>query len=888
MKPLRFKSSTRIKFMHEKKPGKLNRKFLVDSLHIFILFNIAFSRPLYVLSRNPEFFIAHKLGPLEVVFLTLVVSVICPALLVMSEFVVGIFSLRLQRIQHFLIVTCLLSVTVMSIFRHATWLPGLIMVTGSVLLGLLITVLYVRFNPIRNLVTFFIPLIFLFPYLFLFESPVNKLLSSPGEYQPPVYDKISDTPVVLVVFDELPLSSLMDKRRSIDSVRYPSFASLAEDSHWFRNATTVSDQTNYALPAILSGLYPGKNRIPIFRDYPENLFTLLGSSHELRVYEPVTKLCPEELCGKDSPQSPSSEETSPLLHDIALVYLHVLFPEDLTAALPSVTQSWKNFSGRRFDQKAFQKLGADRGAAFREFIRTVSASDRPSLYFIHSYLPHLPWSYLPSGKRYSLSSETKGLRNEWWSDNEIFPVQSFQRHLLQTGFVDRLLGELLHELKKHNLYERALIIVTADHGVSFRSGESRRFITKNNFQDILQVPLFIKTPFQKEGSVSDRNAELIDVLPTMADILDIELQWSTDGQSLFENSRFERQEKTAYRMGAGKKFIFDRDFQSKYIMLEQKLALFGQGSDPLDLYKVTPFKDIVGKHVDEIGISGESPVKVSLENESLFNSIDLKYSFIPAHVTGSVISAGQHREKYSLAIALNGVIGAVTQTYSTEGSVNTLAQSLSEISFSTFLKNLYHILDLGTSEWSLNTSESDEETPLRFSAILPESIFRQGKNVIEVFTVKRQNGVTNLFAARREFQSSYRLEEGRLIQSSDNSPVPIVQNAMQGFLDAAEIRGGNVSLHGWAADTNDVQPPIAIIIFVNWEFIYSGSMNTKRDDVAEIYGEQLLMSGFSYVLPVDLFVKETDMEVRIFSLSEKGVASELLYPQGYQWAGKGR
>jgi hypothetical protein len=873
--------------MHEKRSTQ-KRTLLVDSLHIFILFNIAFSRPLYVLSRNPEFFIAHKLGPSEIVFLTLVLSIICPSLLVITELVVGLFSPRLQRIQHFLIITCLISITGMSIFRHATWLPGLVLMTGAFLLGLLITVFYVRFLPVRHLITFFIPVIFIFPYHFLFDSPINKLLSSTGEYQPIGHDKTSDTPVILVVFDELPLSSLMDKNRRIDPLRYPSFASLAGDSHWFRNATTVSDQTNYALPAILSGLYPRKNRIPFFRDYPENLFTLLGNSHDLRVYEPVTKLCPEQLCGKDSSRAQSPEETSSLLYDMALIYFHVLLPEDITAGLPSVTQSWKNFSRELFHQKAQQKLDADRGEAFREFTRNVSVSNRPALYFIHSYLPHLPWSYLPSGKRYSQSTETKGLRNEWWSDNEIFPVQSFQRHLLQTGFVDRLLGELLYELKKHDMYERALIIVTADHGVSFRSGDSRRIITKNNFQDILQVPLFIKTPFQNKGSISDRNVELIDILPTIADILEIELQWSTDGQSLFEKSGSERQEKTIYRLGAREKLVFDKKFKSKFVTLEQKLALFGEVSDPLGLFKVGPFQDIVGKHIDEIGISGESPVMVSLDNDSLFNSIDLSSSFIPAHITGTVHSEGQRRDTLNLAIALNGVIGAVTQTYFKESSVNTLIQSLREISFSTLLRHLYLILDISVEELSLKTSENNEETPLRFSAMLPESIFRQGKNVTDVFTVTQQNGTTKLFAAKRRFHNSYSLEEGRLTQSSDNRPIPIGQNFMQGFLEFAEIRGKNVSLQGWAADIQNRQVPQAIIIFVNGEFIYSGRTNTRREDVAEIYGKELLMSGFTYVLPVDLFVNEIDMEVSFFAVSEEGVASELLYLQGYQWAGKNR
>ncbi len=42
--------------------------------------------------------------------------------------------------------------------------------------------------------------------------------------------------VVLVVMDEFPSDSLLDRRRRVDPVRYPNFAALAADSTWFRNA----------------------------------------------------------------------------------------------------------------------------------------------------------------------------------------------------------------------------------------------------------------------------------------------------------------------------------------------------------------------------------------------------------------------------------------------------------------------------------------------------------------------------------------------------------------------------------------------------------------------------------------------------------------------------
>ena len=88
-------------------------------------------------------------------------------------------------------------------------------------------------------------------------------------------------------------------------------------------------------------------------------------------------------------------------------------------------------------------------------------------------------------------------------------------------------------LKQEGLWDRALVVVTADHGVSFRAGSPFKESDDKNVADIMSVPLFIKLPGQHGGSVSDRNVQSIDVLPTIADALDVELPWQTDGRSAF-------------------------------------------------------------------------------------------------------------------------------------------------------------------------------------------------------------------------------------------------------------------------------------------------------------------------------------------------------------------
>ena len=66
----------------------------------------------------------------------------------------------------------------------------------------------------------------------------------------------------MVVFDELPLASLMGPGGRIDAERYPAFARLARGATWYRGATAVHDSTALAVPAMLDGRYRARGRAP--------------------------------------------------------------------------------------------------------------------------------------------------------------------------------------------------------------------------------------------------------------------------------------------------------------------------------------------------------------------------------------------------------------------------------------------------------------------------------------------------------------------------------------------------------------------------------------------------------------------------------------------------
>jgi membrane-anchored protein YejM (alkaline phosphatase superfamily) len=95
------------------------------------------------------------------------------------------------------------------------------------------------------------------------------------------------------------------------------------------------------------------------------------------------------------------------------------------------------------------------------------------------------------------------------------------QYLQQVGYVDWFLGMLLKKLETAELYHEALIILTADHGVSFQRGLSRQEIEKGNKRNILKVPMFVKLPWQREGKIIERLVSGIDILPTIVDVLGV-------------------------------------------------------------------------------------------------------------------------------------------------------------------------------------------------------------------------------------------------------------------------------------------------------------------------------------------------------------------------------
>ncbi len=597
--------------------------------------------------------------------------VVPPLPFLLVEGVAALIDARLRRAVHLVFVALLAGVVVLQVLKR-TGGSSAIVIPASLLIGAGVALLYRRAHAVRSFLSVLAPAPIVFLALFLFFSPITPLLSRDDAGALARVD--AETPVVMVVFDEFALTSLLGPGGGIDAGRYPNFARLARGSYWFENAATVHELTEHAVPALLTGRRPSRATLPIVDDHPRSLFTLLGRTHAIDAEEPITHLCPREACPGEPP--PLKERLRSLLSDMKVVAPHELLPSDLREHLPSVTASWMGFapSGKpgAGDLVAAQNFGRQatdavdtRAPSVARFLSGIRAERRPSLDFLHVLLPHEPLQYLPSGRSYASTDISRWLFLENWADDRPVVERAYQRYLLQVQYVDRLIGRLVDRLRAAGLYDRALVVLTADHGVSFHPGRSRREPTRATVADIAPVPLLIKAPHQRRGEVVSTHVSTLDVLPTMADLLGVRLPWAVDGHSVFGHGADRGTEVLYTRHGRKLTYAWPWLERARTRALERQLALFGWGGQRPGLYGIGPHPELVGRRVAALGSPAPSTTgRAHLAATEALRSVDARSSPVPANLTGWIDGGPRSRD---LAIAVNGRIRAVTSTYDADG-----------------------------------------------------------------------------------------------------------------------------------------------------------------------------------------------------------------------------
>jgi len=830
-------------------------------LQLLSLTTLAFLQPLLsLLAENPEFFSAHKTGGTQLVVFVIIATLLPPTVLFLTTLPVKFISKKWRHALMAIYIVILLFIVFLPLLGKFELLGSVGSMIGSALIALALTIFYNRNKNVQSSLSQFSFIAILVPLLFFFNADIQKLLHSGEVISETRAKKVKPTPIVMIVFDEFTVNSIMNADHKIDATLYPNLAWFSQRSHWFRNATTVADKTTNAIPAIVAGKY-AKGVLPTYKNYPESLFTLLSPTHVLNVHESATQLCPPDLCTEIDKQKSFTEQLIVLFADSLVLYLHVIIPKEYSDSLPDISQGWTNFlshTEQRIELTTVSKdppdrnwllarihsfLADDREALWDRFLRTVSESSQPSLNFLHILLPHVAFEYLADGNNYG-RQRIPGLKNEKWSDDAWATTQARQRYLMQLGFVDKLLGELFRTLENKGKFSESMIIVTADHGVSFKTGDYRRSISVTNYMDILPIPLLIKLPNQIEGSISDLNVETVDILPTILEQLNLDIGDGLEGISVFNVNKLKtREHKSVYTLAGGSQTIYyDSKFVEKYKSVENRLALFGEDKDPDKLYAVGIDKDLMGQRTQDLLFREVLSNRIETRGNVTRNTYDRHSG--PRFVSGIVSGHWAKELPIRLAFSVNGVVHAVTKTYLS------LKSGIYEFAF-----------------------------------ILPESAYRDVSNRVEIVSI--HGAEKNEFSLRRfQFDAAmqYSLTKNEdnsfVIENDFGTPYKLEEGALKGYLDILELTDEGYRFRGWAVDPNEDTTALDVVLFVDAKFVASVIPRSKRSDVAAVFKrESYLYSG--YVLDagsLDL-TQICSKNFDLYALSDNGTASKIKISQ---------
>jgi hypothetical protein len=424
-------------------------------------------------------------------------------------------------------------------------------------------------------------------------------------------------PVVLLMFDEFPADLLLGPNGKIDAGRYPTFAELARAGYWFPNATTTYDSTTKAIPQIIDGRFPRPGGTPDYRSHPQSLYDVFGrKGYAIRRVEAATSICPPRWC-------PAARVGRPAI----------------------LTQLQE---GRR------ERLS--------RLFRSIRPTDEPTFWLAHILLPHGPYMFLPSGNqtRPDWQDPIPGMNSTPGFYSSYQALHAQQRLQLQIGFVDRELGRLLARMRREGTFDKSLIVVTADHGISSEHGvRTRRDTDMRNIDELAPVPLFVKAPRQKRGKVIRSYVRTTDVAPTIADLVNARLPYRADGRSAFSRA-------VRSRRGA---MIIKRDFSRRLrisgrelerrrgALLRARLRHFGHGDWDRLYTGIGPSRELIGRPVAELTRVAPSQLQASIVREVDLRSVRRDSLVRPTQIAGAIVGGNPDTTR-DLAIAVNGTVEA--------------------------------------------------------------------------------------------------------------------------------------------------------------------------------------------------------------------------------------
>jgi len=195
---------------------------------------------------------------------------------------------------------------------------------------------------------------------------------------------------------------------------------------------------------------------------------------------------------------------------------------------------------------------------------------------------------------------------------------------------DECIGMLLAKLKEIKLVDKTIIVVASDHGerlyepiviidpINNISSISHKFGHGGIWKQVLHIPLIIKSPTLSPTKI-DKDVQLIDVMPTILDILNIPAPENIQGKTLVPIIEGKEESKPVYSEHYPLISIKRGDIRIKYNRELSLLVYYNLTNDPGELMPIIPNETLKNTFEKRI-------LEWILSNEELSKKLNIKES----------------------------------------------------------------------------------------------------------------------------------------------------------------------------------------------------------------------------------------------------------------------
>lgn len=645
-----------------------------------------------VLGENPELFVFHDITDPQLVLFAIVLAFVPALILWAVDLVVMRIDRRAARVLHTGFLSVLAGITALQFVKWGLGQRGVVVVLAGLVGAGLFAFAYTSWSWLRTWTRYAAVLPALALAAFFLTSPTGDLLRA--EQSVDAAQTSDELPsVVFVLLDEFPTKTLLDPAGDIDADRFPNLAGFAEDATWYRNYTASATATEQAVPSLLSGEEPRLAPL-LWTAHPDTLFTLLAPTHDLAVHESISELCGLTTCHVGPPGTDSTEQSDVggLVADTMDLWWDRIAPTggdevDLGDFAERLAPGPRTDSAVIPQSKAELELStesiAQKPERQREFVDSLVPAEEPVLYFLHLVLPHSPFRLYANGQPYDMDLLPDVGHYPFTGDNdqgEWIAALTEQRHILQAEYTDQLVGEILDTLEEQDIYDDSLVIITADHGASFElgSGFRRADESLSSVSGVAFAPLLVKLPGQTEPAVDESNLMAIDLVPTIADLLGLELSWDADGVAAGSPEIEQRgNEKHISDFGdftaRHSREVFTFDSTEQRPSAGDRWIPSGVDDDALEgLLERLASRSLIGSTTDQLVTAGSEPVEARLADADRLLNPPADASVLGV-ATGVVPDAPKGSE---VLVAVRGRVVSGSPLYDLDGNDDTFAALL--------------------------------------------------------------------------------------------------------------------------------------------------------------------------------------------------------------------